>query len=487
MRISVIGTGYVGLVTGTCFANTGNDVICLDIDQEKIDQLRDGRSPIYEPGLGELITRNIKARRLHFSTDKKAAYEHAEVIFICVGTPSDNRGQADLKYILGAATDIGQAMESAPGKTGGHHEERRAKIIVVKSTVPVGTNTKVQAEIPRHTRKTFRMASNPEFLKEGAAISDFNKPDRVVVGVDDKGTGDRLRDLYEPFVRQGNPIFIMDILSAEMVKYASNAMLATKISFINEIANLCEAFGADIDEVRRGMCADSRIGNQFYYPGLGYGGSCFPKDVLAMISMGEQADAEAQLLTSVHQVNQRQRSEFIRKIEHHFSSSMKTTTGPRIRPVRTSPTPTGQTPVDGQSLKGKRFAIWGIAFKAGTDDIREAPSMTIMQHLLSCGATVVAHDPVAHTSCQKALGDTIYYRDSALDALDDADALIICTDWDEFRHPDFEEIASRMKQPVIFDGRNLYRLETVQEYGLTYYSIGRDPFFPQSSSKLKTA
>jgi len=448
MRICMVGTGYVGLVTGTCFANSGNDVTCLDIDQQKINKLNQGISPIYEPGLDELIQRNVKSGRLHFTTDKETAYRRAELIFICVGTPSDESGHADLKYVLAAAGDIGDAIENAPGDTGGDPDDRRAKIIIVKSTVPVGTNDKVRAAISERTNKPFRMASNPEFLKEGAAINDFQKPDRVVIGVDDKGAGDRLRDLYDPFVRQGNPIFIMDIHSAEMVKYAANAMLATKISFINEIANLCEAYGADVDEVRRGMCSDRRIGNQFLYPGLGYGGSCFPKDVLACISMGTDKGTPTELLSSVHDVNQAQRRAFIAKLDTHFGQG---------------------------GLKGKRIGVWGIAFKPGTDDIREAPAITIIQYLLEQGATVAAHDPVAHETAHGVFGDKITYCENDLDVLDKADALIICTDWAEFRHPDFERMAERMNAPVIFDGRNLYRLETMREYGFTYYSVGRHP------------
>lgn len=447
MRITIVGTGYVGLVTGTCLANTGNDVVCLDVDAAKIEKLGRGISPIYEPGLDEMIRRNVKAGRLHFTTDKQEAYDEGELIFICVGTPSDADGNADLKYVLGAAADIGNAMEQAPGATGGLLDERRAKIIVIKSTVPVGTNAKVKAEIAKRTRKAFRMASNPEFLKEGDAIADFNKPDRVVVGCEDKGTGDRLRDLYEPFVRQGNPIFIMDIPSAEMVKYASNAMLATKISFINEISRLCEAYDADIDEVRRGMCSDRRIGNQFLYPGLGYGGSCFPKDVLACISMGTDTGTATTLLESVHRVNQQQREAFIRKIDSHFGGA--------------------------SNLRGKRIAVWGIAFKPRTDDVREAPAITIMQHLLDHGASVIAHDPAAHETCRQMLGDRIEYAENDMDALDNADALVICTDWDEFRHPDFDDMKRRMRGPVIFDGRNLYRVPTMREHGFTYYSVGR--------------
>ncbi len=446
MRITMVGTGYVGLVTGTCFANTGNDVTCLDVDHEKIEKLKKGISPIYEPGLDEVIRRNVKAGRLHFTTDKINAYTRANFIFICVGTPSDDFGNADLKYVLQAAADVGDCLEKATVDP----SERRAPIIVVKSTVPVGTNAKVKAAIAERTRRRFEMASNPEFLKEGAAINDFNRPDRVVIGCETKGTGDRLRDLYEPFVRQGNPIFVMDIPSAEMVKYASNAMLATKISFINEIANLCEAYGADVDEVRRGMCSDRRIGNQFLYPGLGYGGSCFPKDVLACISMGSFSETPTRLLSSVHEVNQRQRQAFIAKIDRHFKGG----------------------------YNGKTLGVWGIAFKPGTDDVREAPSITIMKHVLDRGAKVLAYDPVAHETCRKALGDRPKYVSEPMDAALGAHALVVCTDWDEFKQPDFEELKRRLASPVIFDGRNIYRLETMRENGFTYYSVGRHPVNP---------
>lgn len=445
MRITMVGTGYVGLVTGTCFANSGNQVTCLDVDKRKIEKLNNGISPIYEPGLDELIQRNAKAGRLKFTTDKAKAYAEAQIVFICVGTPSDEQGRADLKYVLAAAGDIGDAIEANPD--GG---ERRAKIVVVKSTVPVGTNAKVKAAIAAKTNKSFHMASNPEFLKEGAAINDFQKPDRVVIGCENKGTGERMRELYEPFVRQGNPIFVMDIPSAEMVKYAANAMLATKISFINEIANLCEAYGADVDEVRRGMCSDKRIGNQFLYPGLGYGGSCFPKDVLACISMGDESGRTTELLKAVHQVNQAQRNAFMTKIDQQFGDGVK--------------------PAD---LTGKKIAVWGIAFKPGTDDIREAPSITLMKGLIARGATVVAHDPVAHETCKEVLGDQIGYVEQPLDALDNADALVICTDWTEFRHPEFEVMKKKMKLPIIFDGRNLYRLQTMAEEGFVYWSVGR--------------
>jgi UDPglucose 6-dehydrogenase len=455
MRITMVGTGYVGLVTGTCFANTGNDVTCLDIDQTKIDKLNNGISPIYEPGLDTIIQRNVKAGRLHFTTDKKSAYESAEAIFICVGTPPDETGHADLKFIFEVASDIGRHIEAAAGPFGGANpdDDEHAKIVIVKSTVPVGTNKRVEREIAKHTSKPYHMASNPEFMKEGDAIHDFMHPDRVVLGVASKESGDRLRDLYEPFVRQGNPIFIMDIPSAEMVKYAANTMLATKISFINEIANLCEAYDADIDEVRRGMCSDKRIGNQFLYPGLGYGGSCFPKDVKACISMGERSATPASLLSAVHAVNQQQRFVFIKKITDHF----------------------------GGDLAGKHFAFWGIAFKPGTDDIREAPAVTLMKQLLDHGATVTAFDEVAAENCKQQMGDRVQLADDMMTALNGADALVICTNWGEFLHPDFEEMKQRMSQPLIFDGRNLYRVEHMREIGFTYYSVGRGPIMPQST------
>lgn len=449
MRITMVGTGYVGLVTGTCFSNIGNDVTCLDVDPRKIEKLNNGISPIYEPGLDELIERNHKAGRLHFTTDKVEAYQHAELIFICVGTPSNEMGHADLKYVLAAAGDIGEAIENAPGATGGDHEERRGKVIVVKSTVPVGTNEKVRKAIAEKTDKPFYMASNPEFLKEGAAINDFNKPDRVVVGVSDEGTGGRMRKLYEPFVRNGHPIFLMDIPSAEMVKYAANAMLATKISFINEIANLCEAYGSNVDEVWRGMTSDQRIGNKFLYPGLGYGGSCFPKDTLACVSMGLESDTPTPLLKAVHDVNQQQRLNFYNKITGHFGGEA--------------------------NLAGKTFALWGLAFKPGTDDVREAPALTIAQKLVDAGATVNAHDPVARETTRQMIGDIIGYHDNMYDALNNADALVICTDWAEFKQPDFARIRQTMACPVIFDGRNLYNPQLPRDEGFTYLSVGRNP------------
>ncbi len=463
MHITMVGTGYVGLVTGTCFANTGNDVTCLDIDPRKIDMLNGGESPIFEPGLSDLIKRNTKAGRLHFTTDKQRAYGGAEIIFICVGTPPDQAGHADLSAVLTAAADIGQAIEEGPGNT---VQARRPKIIVVKSTVPVGTNARVREEIARQTHKPFHMASNPEFLKEGDAIHDFTHPDRVVLGVADKQIGHTLRELYEPFVRQGNPIFVMDIASAEMVKYAANTMLATKISFINEIANLCEAYGADIDEVRRGMCSDTRIGNQFLYPGLGYGGSCFPKDVLACISMGRKVESPAALLEAVDRVNQTQRERFIAKIDRHFSS--RRTAGEAAGADQTAPA----------DLSARRFAVWGVAFKPGTDDIRQAPAVTLIEQLLQRRATVAVFDQVALGNCRQVFGDRIEYADNELDVLDQADALAICTNWGEFLHPEFDQMIQRMRTPLIFDGRNLYRRELMAEYGFVYYSVGRAPVRP---------
>ncbi len=472
MRITMVGTGYVGLVTGTCLANTGNDVTCLDIDRGRIDMLRQGSTPIYEPGLDELVQRNVKAGRLSFTLDKNEAYRLAQIIFICVGTPSDEQGHADLKYVYAAARDIGDAIESAPGPTGGDADDDQTKIVVVKSTVPVGTGAEIRSRIGAATSKPFMTASNPEFLKEGAAISDFNRPDRVVIGVDEQRAADVLCDLYEPFVRQGHSIFVMNVRSAEMVKYAANAMLATKISFINEIANLCESYGADVDQVRRGMCADQRIGNRFLFPGLGYGGSCFPKDVMAVIAMGERKKTPMSLLSAVHDVNSRQRRAFVAKIDRHYG----------VRPGLSERDHSSSGSGD-SGLAGKTFAVWGIAFKPGTDDVREAPSITIMEHLLQHGAAVTAHDPVAVESCRQVLGDRVAYAEDLMSALDGADALIVCTDWDDFKRPDFDQMKKRMKSPVIFDGRNLYRRVTMKEKGFTYYCVGRDPVVPEDVAR----
>lgn len=449
MRLTMVGTGYVGLVTGVCFSNTGNDVTCLDVDARKIEKLRKGVCPIYEPGLEELMERNYKAGRLKYTLDKTEAYRDAEMIFICVGTPSDERGHTDLKYINAAADDIADVLKSL-GPT------QKPKIIVMKSTVPVGTTLAVKSRIRDKVGPSipFAVADNPEFLKEGDAINDFNKPDRVVVGVEDEDTGEAFKQLYDPFVRQGHPIYLMDILSAEMVKYASNNFLATKISFINEMANLCEAYGADIQKVREGMCSDKRIGNQFLYPGLGYGGSCFPKDTLACIMMGDKSGVEATLSKSVHAVNQKQRDRFFDKIVSHFGGKTGVGGGPA-------------------GLQGKKIAFWGIAFKPRTDDIREAPALTLMRKAVSYGATAVGYDPVAGENARAELGPAATIVDDMYEALKGADALVISTDWDEFKSPDFAKVASLMKSRVLFDGRNLYRLQTMRECGFTYYSVGR--------------
>ena len=447
MRLTMVGTGYVGLVTGVCFANTGNHVTCLDVDPRKIEKLKQGECPIYEPGLTDLMLRNANAGRLHYTLDKEAAYRDAEMIFICVGTPSDDRGHTDLKYVNGAADDIAAVLKSL-GK------DQKPKVIVMKSTVPVGTTHAVRDRIRAAVGPDipFSVADNPEFLKEGDAISDFNKPDRVVVGVEDDRTGEMFRQLYDPFVRQGHPIFLMDILSAEMVKYASNNFLATKISFINEMANLCEAYGADIAKVREGMCSDKRIGNQFLYPGLGYGGSCFPKDTLACIMMGDKAGIEARLSKSVHEVNQKQRDRFFDKIMGHYKA--KNGNG---------------------GLSGKKLAFWGLAFKPRTADIREAPALTLMLKAMGYGAKVVGFDPVANENVRAEMGPGVEIVNDLYECVREADGLVISTDWDEFKSPDFAKLASLMKEAVIFDGRNLYRRGVLQDAGFTYYSVGRAP------------
>jgi UDPglucose 6-dehydrogenase len=445
MKLTMVGTGYVGLVTGACFASTGNRVTCLDIDEKKIDGLKHGHCPIFEPGLPDLMARNVDAGRLHFTTDARAAYDDADVIFICVGTPSDEDGSADLKYVLTVAGEIAEALDRA-GADG------PPKLVVVKSTVPVGTTHRVRDLIRSKTAVPFLVANNPEFLKEGAAINDFMKPDRVVCGVDEEPAGDTMRSLYEPFVRQGNPIQVMDVRSSEMVKYASNAMLACKISFINEIANLCEYYGADVRSVREGMCADSRIGNQFLHPGLGYGGSCFPKDTLAVVGMGRAAEFECRLNAAVHEVNQQQRRHFWRKIDEHF----------------------------GSKIAGKTIAFWGAAFKPETDDIREAPAVWLMQSALAAGASVRCFDPAAAENVQQQL-PAVTMCDDMYETLDGCDALVVCTEWSEFRNPDFGEIAARLRAPLVFDGRNIYRRRLMEDLGFTYYSVGRPPVTQERS------
>ena len=439
----MVGTGYVGLVTGVCFAETGNEVTCLDVDQSKIDMLNRGEVPIYEPGLNEMIERNRSAGRLHFTTDMEGAYRDAEAIFICVGTPSDKDGSADLQYVLSVAADIAGELD----KLG---PEQTPKMVVVKSTVPVGTSHKVRDLIRSKTNAPFHIGDNPEFLKEGAAIDDFMKPDRVVCGVESQEASDMMNELYEPFVRQGNPIYIMDVRSAEMVKYASNAMLACKISFVNELATLCEHYDADIKRVREGMCADSRIGNRFLYPGLGYGGSCFPKDTLAVCGMGKAVGFECELNEAVHRVNQAHRIRFWEKIEGHFEGS----------------------------LVGRKLAFWGVAFKPNTDDIREAPSLTLMSRAIEAGATCRAFDPVAMENLSKEL-PAVEAANDMYECLDGCDALIVATEWNQFRSPEFEMIRERLESPVIFDGRNLYRSVTMNEMGFTYYSVGRPVVRPK--------
>lgn len=439
MNLTMVGTGYVGLVTGACFAETGNHVTCLDVDARKIEMLRRGESPIYEPGLSEMIVRNAAAKRLTFTTDKSEAYASADAIFICVGTPPGEDGSADLTYVLRVAEDIAEAIEKQPA-------DGKPKTVVVKSTVPVGSSHRVRDLIRSRTNRPFHIADNPEFLKEGDAINDFMKPDRVVCGVEDEAAAELMRTLYEPFVRQGNPIFIMDVRSAEMVKYASNAMLACKISFINEIANLCEHYGANVASVREGMCADRRIGTQFLYPGLGYGGSCFPKDTQAVVSMGRAVGFECALNAAVHDVNQRQRHHFWSKIARHF----------------------------GTELRGRTLAFWGVAFKPRTDDIREAPSLTLMQLALDAGVTVRAYDPVALENLAHEM-PKVTAVDDMYEVLEGADALVICTEWNEFRSPDFDRLGKRLRGRVVFDGRNLYRRAQMEQLGFVYYSVGRAP------------
>jgi len=447
MRLTMVGTGYVGLVTGVCLSNTGNDVICLDVDEEKIARLNRGECPIYEPGLPELMEKNAAAGRLRFTSDKREAYAAADMIFICVGTPSDDRGHTNLGYIDAAADDIADVLrEIGPGGP--------AKVVVVKSTVPVGTTHRVRDRIRGKVGPdiAFHVADNPEFLKEGDAVNDFNKPDRVVVGVEDERVGEMFRDLYDPFVRQGHPVYVMDVPSAEMVKYASNNFLATKISFINEMANLCEAYGANINRVREGMCSDKRIGPHFLYPGLGYGGSCFPKDTLACIMMGELRGVKTDVSRAVHETNQRQRELFFSKILGHFGGE--------------------------GALQDITLAFWGLAFKPRTDDIREAPALTLARKAVGYGARCKGFDPVAAENVRKECGSTIQLFDDMYACAEGADALVIATDWDDFKSPDFQRLGGTMRSRVIFDGRNLYRRQQLGQMGWHYYSVGREPVLP---------
>ena len=437
MRLTIVGSGYVGLVTGTCFANTGNQVTCLDINPERVDMMRRGECPIFEPGLSELMTLNIKAGRLHFTGDVNEAYADGELIFICVGTPTGADGRSDLSAVMAVAKAIGEAIESGVCQV--DHP-----VIVVKSTVPVGTTSKVRDMIAGITSKPFSVADNPEFLKEGDAIKDFQEPDRVVCGVESDRGRALLTELYDPYVSTSNPLMFMDVESSEMVKYASNAMLACKISFINEIARITEYYGADIARVREGMCADKRIGDQFLFPGLGYGGSCFPKDTLAVIEMGQDSGIPCLLNEAVHEVNQAQRSWFLGRILQHF----------------------------GGDVSGKHFAFWGLAFKPRTDDVREAPAKTIIEGLLERGATVTGFDPIAQETF-KTYGLEMNYSPDMYDACQDADALVLCTEWSEFRQPEFDTMKAKLKVPVLFDGRNVYHDMNLHESGFVYYSIGR--------------
>jgi len=439
MKITIFGSGYVGLVASACLAEVGNHVVCMDVDAKKIERLQGGSIPIYEPGLDQLIQRNVAAKRLQFTTDQDAAVEHGTVIFIAVGTPSGEDGSADLRYVVQAARSIGERMTDY-------------KLVVDKSTVPVGTGDQVEAAIhaalkQRGVQVAFAVASNPEFLKEGGAIDDFMRPDRVVVGTDDERAIHLMRALYAPFLRNRDRLLVMDRRSAELTKYAANAMLATRISFMNEVANLAERVGADIELVRQGIGSDTRIGTQFLYPGCGYGGSCFPKDVKALMHTGEQAGVQLRVLGAVDAVNERQKSVLVDKIVARF----------------------------GADLTGRRFALWGLAFKPGTDDMREAPSIAVIKGLAGRGASLVAYDPAATTEAKRYLEGVkaLDYASDSSGALVGADALIIVTEWKEFRSPDFDAIRRALRQPVIFDGRNLFEPALVREMGLEYHAIGR--------------
>jgi UDPglucose 6-dehydrogenase len=443
MKISVIGTGYVGLVTGTCLAEIGNDVICMDIDKKKIDLLNSGVMPIYEPGLEEMIKRNAAHGRLTFTHDMSTAVKKSDIIFIAVGTPPGEDGSADLKYVLDAASQIGKYMKAG-------------KVIVNKSTVPVGTAEKVRIAVANNTKYKFDIVSNPEFLKEGSAIADFIKPDRIIIGAESAKTAAMMRDLYAPFVLKGDRILVMDIRSAEMSKYASNAMLATKISFINEVALICARLGADIDSVRKGMGYDHRIGFEFFYPGVGYGGSCFPKDVKALIQTAQENMVDAKVLKAVEVVNERQKKLLSEMIASHFAGEK-----------------TGKTANTKKLLAGKTIAIWGLSFKPRTSDMREAPSEVIINNLLLAGAVIKAHDPVAMDDARKIFKNRIQLLDDNYEALQGADALAVVTEWNEFRNPDFKKMKRLLKKPLIFDGRNIYNQAELRKMGFTYYSIGR--------------
>lgn len=438
MKVAIVGSGYVGLVTGTCFSEVGIEVTCVDIDQKKIDNLNNGIIPIYEPGLEEMLLRNMKKGRLKFTTSISEALEDCEVLFTAVGTPPDKDGSADLQYVLSVARDCGKHMKDY-------------LLIVTKSTVPVGTAKKVREVLQGELNKRsvsiqFDVASNPEFLKEGAAIDDFLKPDRIVVGLDSPRAEELMKSLYKPFTLNGHPIIFMDITSAEMTKYAANAMLATKISFMNDIANLCEIVGADINMVRRGIGSDSRIGNKFIYPGIGYGGSCFPKDVKALIHTGEDYNYDLRVLRAVEAVNQDQKSVLFQKVFKYFNGD----------------------------LKDKMIAVWGLSFKPQTDDMREAPSIVIIKKLLEAGAKVKAYDPIAMKEAKHQLADTITYAEDQYEALIDADCLLLVTEWSEFKFPNFKIVKKLLNKPVVFDGRNIYEMAEMKRQGFNYFCIGVD-------------
>ncbi|HSW45264.1 MAG TPA: UDP-glucose/GDP-mannose dehydrogenase family protein [Phycisphaerae bacterium] len=432
MKCTVIGSGYVGLVTGVCLADTGNDVVGLDSDAVKVAALNRGECVIFEPGLGEILVANMKAGRLRFTSDKDQAIRHGDVIFIAVGTPPRADGSPDLTAIHAVGDDIAAHAD-------------RPKTVVIKSTVPVGTGDDLQDRMNRKARHRCAVVNNPEFLKEGSAVLDFQKPDRVIIGADDPGAAGVIAELHEPFIRNQRPVYTMTRAAAEMTKYAANACLATRISFINQIANICDTLGIDVNDVRRGIGSDYRIGFQFLYPGAGYGGSCFPKDVQGLVHVARKAGVQADLLESVHQVNVRQRQTLFHKIVRRF----------------------------GSNLAGKSFAIWGVAFKPRTDDIREAPAVVLIEMLLEAGASVRAHDPEALDNLRTRFGDRVNYFPSVYPTLDGVDALAICTEWNEFRSPDFDEMRKRMRRPIIFDGRNLYSLQTMQKHGFEYHGIGR--------------
>jgi len=437
MKIAVVGTGYVGLVTGTCFAETGNTVTCIDIDENKVKKLSNGEITIYEPGLEKIFLRNLKEKRLFFTKDLAGGIKDAAIIFLALPTPPGEDGSADLKYILGVSEDLGKILTTY-------------KVIVDKSTVPVGTAEKVQAAIGKNYKGDFDVVSNPEFLREGVAVDDFMKPDRVVIGTSSERAKKIMSDLYAPFVRQGNPLVFMDERSAELTKYAANSFLATKITFMNEVASLCELLGADVDMVRRGIGGDERIGKRFLFPGIGYGGSCFPKDVQALVKSSGDVNYDFKILNAVMTVNEKQKLHLIPAIKKYFNNN----------------------------LQGKRFALWGLAFKPNTDDIREAPALYIIDALLSEGASVVAYDPEAIKNVRNQLGNAIGYAEDQYSALEGADALIIATEWSEFRTPDFEKISSILTNKVIFDGRIVFDLNQMKELGFYYVSIGRKTIKP---------